>query len=89
MLSMVDGELKSYKHLSYLVEKLSIEIAKSGVAFWNMYQVMGGANSMRAWVRKGWAGNDYVHFSTKGAEEIANVLTQTFETMYGYYGSKK
>jgi len=85
MLSMVDGELKSYKHLSYLVEKLSEEIPQTGAAFWNMYQVMGGANSMRSWVRKGWAGNDYVHFTTKGAQEIANVLTQTFETMYEYY----
>ncbi|MCL1851136.1 MAG: hypothetical protein FWF70_07045 [Bacteroidetes bacterium] len=85
MLSVVDGELKTYKHLPYLVDKLSAEIPKSGAAFWNMYQVMGGANSMRAWVRKGWAGNDYVHFTAKGAQEIANVLTQTFETMYEYY----
>jgi lysophospholipase L1-like esterase len=88
MLSMVDGTLQSYKHLPYLVEKLSMEIPKAGVAFWNMYQVMGGANSMRAWVKKGWAGNDYVHFTTKGAQEIANVLTQTFETMYNYYKYK-
>jgi lysophospholipase L1-like esterase len=40
---------------------------------------------MKAWVRKGWAGNDYVHFTAKGAQEIANVLTQTFETMYERY----
>jgi len=85
MLSIVDGELKTYKHLPYLVEKLSTEIPKSGAAFWNMYHVMGGANSMRSWVKKGWAGNDYVHFTTKGAQEIANVLTQTFEAMYERY----
>ena len=85
MLSMVDGELKSYKALSYLVQKLTEEVPKSGAAFWNMYEVMGGANSMRAWVRKGWAGNDYVHFTAKGAQEIANVLTQTVEKMYEYY----
>ena len=82
MLSIVDGELRTYRHLPFLVEKLSVEIPKSGAAFWNMYHVMGGANSMRAWVKKGWAGNDYVHFTPKGAHEIANVLTQTFETMY-------
>jgi lysophospholipase L1-like esterase len=64
------------------------EIPKSGAAFWNMYEVMGGANSMRSWVRKGWAGNDYVHFTTKGAQEIATVLTQTFETMYIRYKLK-
>ena len=85
MLSMVDGELTTYKHLPYLVEKLSVEIPKTGVAFWNMYKVMGGANSMRAWVKKGWAGNDYVHFTQKGAQEISNVLTRTFETMYEHH----
>jgi len=85
MLSVVDGELKTYKHLPYLVERLSIEIPNAGAAFWNMYAVMGGANSMRAWVKKGWAGNDYVHFTAKGANEIAHVLTQTFEVLYEYY----
>jgi len=88
MLSVVDGELRTYKHLSLLIERLSIEIPKSGAAFWNMYEVMGGANSMRAWVKKGWAGNDYVHFTTKGANEIAHVLTQTFEALYEYYKMK-
>jgi len=88
MLSIVDGELKTYKHLPLLVERLSAEIPKSGAAFWNMYQVMGGANSMRAWVKKGWAGSDYVHFTTKGANEIANVLTQTFEILFEHYKYK-
>jgi len=88
MLSVVDGELKTYKALPYLVKKLSEEIPKSGIAFWNMYKVMGGANSMRAWVKKGWAGNDYVHFTSKGAHEIAQVLMQTFETMYEHYTYK-
>ena len=85
MLSIVDGELRTYRHLPFLVERLSAEIPNSGAAFWNMYQVMGGANSMRAWVRKGWAGSDYVHFTAKGANEIAYVLTQTFEMLYEYY----
>jgi hypothetical protein len=88
MLSVVEGELRTYKQLPYLVEKMRVEIPQSGAAFWNMYEVMGGANSMRAWVRKGWAGHDYVHFTGKGAYEIANVLTQTFEIMYEHYKTK-
>jgi len=81
--------LKTYKYLPYLVDLLSEEIPKTGAAFWNMYKVMGGANSMRGWVNKGWAGNDYVHFTSKGAQEIAQVLTKTFETMYEYYVVKQ
>jgi len=88
MLSIVDGELRTYRDLPFLVERLSTEIPNSGAAFWNMYQVMGGANSMRAWVRKGWAGNDYVHFTHKGANEIAHVLTQTFEMLFERYKYK-
>ena len=88
MLSIEEGELQTYKYLPYLVKRLSEEIPKSGAAFWNMYHVMGGNNSMRAWVKKGWAGSDYVHFTNKGAQELAKVLTQTFETMYEYYRIK-
>lgn len=89
MLSVVDGKLQSYKHLAYLVQRLHEEIPNTGAAFWNMYEVMGGANSMRSWVKKGWAGKDYVHFTSKGATEISKILTQTFEAMYEYWEMNK
>jgi hypothetical protein len=50
---------------------------------------MGGKNSMLGWVKKGWAGSDYVHFTTKGANEIGSILVQTFNTMQDFYELRK
>jgi len=38
---------------------------KAGCAFWNLYEVMGGQNSINTWVRKGLASPDG-HFTHKG-----------------------
>lgn len=75
----------TYPYLPYLVEQLKIRIPAHGAAFWNMYEVMGGENSMVAWVNKGWAGSDYVHFTPQGAQKIGEILVQTFEMMYQFY----
>ena len=81
----VKGEMGTYPYLPYLVEQLKIRIPAHGAAFWNMYEVMGGENSMVAWVNKGWAGSDYVHFTPQGAQKIGEILVQTFEMMYQFY----
>ncbi|MGE5456770.1 MAG: hypothetical protein ACM3RX_00285 [Methanococcaceae archaeon] len=53
------------------------DIAKeSGVAFWNMFEAMGGENSMPDWVNKNLALMDYSHFSEKGGKVIAEMLVE-------------
>ncbi len=42
-------------------------------AFFDMYDCMGGRNSMVAWVDKGVAAKDYIHFSAGGARKIATL----------------
>lgn len=81
----VKGEMGTYPYLPYLVEQLKTRIPAHGAAFWNMYEVMGGENSIVAWVNKGWAGSDYVHFTPQGAQKIGEILVQSFETMYQFY----
>ncbi len=85
MATKTDGYLHTYPFLEELVEIMKKEIPKAGAAFWDMYAVMGGRNSMIQWVNKGWAASDYIHFSQRGAEEIATVLTNTFATSLNYY----
>ncbi|MBP1673537.1 MAG: hypothetical protein H6Q25_1352 [Bacteroidetes bacterium] len=89
MATRVKGVLTTYPILPYLVDKLKKEVPANGAAFWNMYEVMGGKNSMLGWVKKGWAGSDYVHFTTKGANEIGSILVQTFNTMQDFYELRK
>ncbi|MEL7147280.1 MAG: hypothetical protein AAFO69_12980, partial [Bacteroidota bacterium] len=49
---------------------------KYGCGFWDTYEVMGGKNSMPAWVnatpRLGTT--DYVHFTPKGASKIGDLF---------------
>ena len=63
---------------------------EGGAAFWNMYEVMGGRNSMPVWVdnKPAWAAPDYIHFTSKGAARIADVLWQTLMMYYDYKSLK-
>ncbi len=56
----------------------------SGCAFWDMYEAMGGRNSMPSWVyaEPPLAVSDFVHFNTRGAKIIAEMLYNSF--MYEY-----
>lgn len=44
---------------------------KSEVAFWSIYDAMGGHNSMVKFVAKGWGAKDYTHISYAGGKYIA------------------
>jgi len=57
--------------------KLQEEIAsESGVAFWNMYEAMGGKNSSVEWVNANprLLSYDYVHFNEDGAKVISELF---------------
>ncbi len=63
-----------------LLEKLRDEMKKAaftaGCGYWDMYEAMGGKNSMPAWVtaKPPLAAPDYTHFTSKGANVIANMF---------------
>lgn len=79
------GGMHTYKNLPMYIDALKAMCLEAGVAYWDMYAVMGGNGSMVSWVNNGWAGSDYIHFSTKGAERMAGILTNTFMLYYDYY----
>ena len=45
-----------------------------GIAYWSIYEAMGGYNSMVVWHEKGLAGSDYVHFTRAGANIFGKKL---------------
>ena len=81
-----NGELQTHPLLPLLVDKMREETMAHDAAYWDMYGVMGGYNSMIAWVghQPQWAAPDYIHFTVKGADRIANVLWQTIMIYYDY-----
>ncbi len=73
--------IKDGKHISRpSIEKVR-DIQKkvafdNGCAFWDLYQAMGGKNSMVSWVesKPSLAKPDYTHFNSRGAELVGEML---------------
>lgn len=81
------GAKVTYPQLPPFVKFLEKYITEAGAAFWNMFEAMGGEGSMVQWVnsRPQLAGEDYVHFTHKGAQKISDLLYETIDTYYKYY----
>lgn len=87
MSTNIGGQKKTYPLLPLFVELLDKYMTECGVAFWNMFEAMGGEGSMVRWVaaRPQLAGEDYVHFTRKGAMYVSDMLFETIDTYYKYY----
>jgi len=87
MSTKVDGQLCTYPQLAPLIEAMKDAATQNGAAFWNMYEVMGGNNSMIEWVNHSpaLAAPDYIHFTAKGVERIASLFCETLMVYYDYY----
>ncbi|WP_346863557.1 GDSL-type esterase/lipase family protein [uncultured Draconibacterium sp.] len=77
----------TYKHLPKVVETLKKVTLAAGCGYWDMYQAMGGYNSMPSWVnaQPELARPDYVHFSPKGARLVANMFYNALILEYNNY----
>lgn len=83
------GELVTYPLLPLLVKRLQEMANSHNAAYWSIYHAMGGYNSMLAWHSKGWAGDDYIHFSPRGAAIMGEKLTGAFLDVYNLYKLRK
>lgn len=82
MSKLKDGIYNTYKLLPYCVEKMKEATVASGSGYWDLYSAMGGENSMPAWVEKGLAGNDHIHFSSKGAKIASQMFYDALISEY-------
>ena len=89
--STEDGRIVSYRRLPELVDSLKTVSLASGAAYWDLYRMMGGQNSMAQWVRHypAYAGPDYVHFTPTGAKLVGETLSRSFLTYYDFYDLRK
>lgn len=74
MTTTENGQMKTYALLPYLNETLQKVCTDNGIAFWSMYDAMGGKNSMAHWVDQNLAANDYTHFSPSGTRVISELF---------------
>jgi hypothetical protein len=87
MSTKIKDKYVTYDHLPMVVDVLRNAAFSTGCGFWDMYNAMGGYNSMPSWVNAEpeLARPDYVHFSTKGARLISNMFYNALLLEYNNY----
>ena len=76
MLTLIDGEATTYPLLPYMDRLLRKMAAEEHIAYFSLYEMMGGKDSMLRWQKNGWAGSDGVHFTRRGAEIAGEKLSE-------------
>ncbi|MCF6359946.1 MAG: hypothetical protein L3J29_04210 [Cyclobacteriaceae bacterium] len=76
MATKVKGEFITYPMLETIRDEVQKAAFAQGAAYFDMYEVMGGKNSMKDWVTADpvLAAPDYVHFTTKGANKMSKLF---------------
>jgi lysophospholipase L1-like esterase len=80
----IDGEMQTFPNLECVRDALKKAALNNGCAFWDLYEVMGGKNSMLNWVaaEPPLAAVDYVHFSPAGAKTVGELFTKHLLTEF-------
>ena len=74
MSTNIDGQMTTYPLVPYMDQQFRKMAQEEGIAYWSIYEAMGGKDSMVRWVENGLAGSDYVHFTRAGANKIGKQL---------------
>lgn len=82
MSTLEDGIFVTYPILPYLTQAMKKEVLEIGAGYYDLYAAMGGKNSMPSWVERGLAGNDYIHFSIRGASIASQLFYDAFSAEY-------
>jgi lysophospholipase L1-like esterase len=84
MSTSIDGVFRTWPFLASLRDGMKNAALAEGCGFWDMYEVMGGENSMVSWVTNNppYAGPDYTHFTPAGARKVAELLYKAISDEY-------
>lgn len=74
MCTPVNGKMETYPLLPYLNAKLMETCLQNDVAYWSMYDAMGGKGAMEFWVEENFAAKDYMHFTHSGTKIISELF---------------
>jgi hypothetical protein len=74
--SRIDGEFQTDPSVPRLLAAQQRLARRTHAAFWNLFEAMGGENSMVGWVEATppLANKDYTHVNARGAHQIAGLL---------------
>lgn len=85
-----NGKYETDPSIPLVIETQKRVAQKTGVAFWNLYEAMGGYNSMVKWVQGDTvlANRDYTHPNFRGAKKVADLLYKHLMAQYAVYAKK-
>ncbi len=80
----VRTQMQTFPHLIDVRDALKEAAFNRGIVYWDIFEAMGGENSMQSWVENDppLAASDYVHFTPKGASVVAQWLTDAIMDAY-------
>lgn len=81
-----DAGIRTMKGVEALVAYQQIMASEHGVSFFNLFQAMGGRESMKALVDRGLANKDYTHINFAGGKHLAKLLFESIMAGYHSYG---
>ena len=84
MATLYKGTYTSYPYIPKIRDAQKNAAIKAGCAFWDLFEVTGGANSILAWKEKGLASNDG-HFTNDGQKIIGKELFNAIMIEYNQY----
>jgi hypothetical protein len=85
-----NGEFSTYPGLEGIRDALRDAALESGFGFWDLYEAMGGRNSMASFVHADppLASTDYVHFTNLGVNLVAEMFYNALMFEYRMYESQ-
>ena len=83
-------EYVSFPNITIIRDALKEATFEAGFPYWDMYEAMGGANSMPSWVfaDPSLAEKDFTHFNPRGSNIIAKMFYNAFMFEYNQYLKK-
>lgn len=80
MATKIDGDFTTFPYLELVRDVLKKAAFETGAGYWDLYEVMGGKNSMVSWAEaeKPLAGKDYVHFNSLGTRKVSELFMKAF-----------
>ena len=76
MLHQSDGEWQTYPMVPYMDRLLRKMAQEEHIAYFSLFQWMGGSGSMKHWQEVGLACNDGIHFYRSGARKAGNAVAE-------------
>ncbi len=77
VLFIIPPDINTENNYISAVHSILIGICKEqNIAYWDLYEVMGGKDSMKKWIQHNLGNQDNIHFTVEGYTFMANLFTQ-------------